>query len=314
MKNEKEKYLPFALPMLKFIYTIPPPQFFDIIEDYSISIEAQKIRVKDDTDAYHQLLLCARSYPKEVPPFLIDVIEEVYGEEYKDDIGEWWDGETFDSDRYFTKEFIEKFNKADCDITNDDVVEWHRYRLAGSRLGYTIHNYSSVKNNASGYLNMYGSKCVPVMIPKSIITSLKNKNLTEYDKVKWATYMAIRSLAKNDVALTTSSIIMWRSVGAKNLQEYKDTQRDKRIKSITQKWHTRRQFHKVIADLLAHNLIKKVAYGNRIAVSTSITQPNEFAEAVATLIRKIYTKHNAHKVRQEEATIKSLLDEALNTH
>ena len=300
--------------MLKFIYTMSPPKFFDLVLHYSISIEAKKIQVKDDTEASRQLLLCARSRPKEVPSFLIEVIEEIYGDDYKDSIGEMWAVDTFDMDGWGTKDFIEEFKKLDCDITNDDVVEWHRYRIAGNRLGYTIHNYRNVKNNAAQYINMYGSGCVPVAIPKSIFLSLKDKNLKEYDKVKWATYMAIRSLAKNNVALTTSSVIMWRSVGAKNLQEYKNAQRDKRIKAIIEKWHTRRQFQKVIADLITHNLITKCLYNNRIAVSASITQPQEFAEAVATLIRKIYTKHNADKVRQKENTIKSLLDEALNTY
>lgn len=129
-------------------------------------------------------------------------------------------------------------------------------------------------------------------VPVSIsLERLEGWNIkTEYDRVKLGVYMAVRSLAKDCVAVTTQQAIKWRSLGCKNGQEFQQALHNNQLQAIADKWHTRYYFAKILADLQDSRLILTLSRCRHTFVSASILDEDAFIEAAIDKIRHIYAK------------------------
>ena len=311
--KDKPRYISFALPMVRFIYT-KPNALNDIIS-YGIYRAAMAFQV-EEASAYRQLLYVAgrrgldRKYiTTELYDFVCSLDENCEPDEL---ISYYFHGSAFDEDFDLTSELVNKAKEQGEDI-HPLVMEWYRLTQAQQVLGLDIEDICHVLYEGRKYNDLYGTGQVPVSVPISLLYDYKKKLRTEYDRVRLATYLAIRSLAGNGVAVTTSMAIMWRTFGARNEEELKATLKDKRLKSIYEKWTSKHYYRLIMSDLTASKLILTTRYGNRTIISASITQPKEFAEAAALKIRGIFAKQKAKQIRDQKANLQMLLNDALNS-
>ena len=303
MNSEKEKYVCFPLPLLTEV--LKRTNATNDLLDFGIYKLGQSLDIPDERTAYRQLLYVAARKGKEkryITPELYGVVTE-FDDDISGTANECFMGEQFDPDfDLITEDFMEQV----IDDWDAEIMEWYRTLQGLETLNMYSGDIAYLIEKIRPFYKQYASGQVPVSCGVDFLLKARDYVKTEYDRVRFCTYLAIRSLAKNGVALTTSLAIKWRSVGARNAAEYVSLQRDQIIKSIVEKWHTRRRYDRIMDDLIANGLILEMQCGRRIAVSASVLEPVKFAEAVANKVRAVNGKKNKAKSDQTKRQLQDL--------
>ncbi len=128
-----------------------------------------------------------------------------------------------------------------------------------------------------------------------------NRNTERY-RISLALYMGIKSIVgKDDVYRTTTKAIKARMVGAKNEDELNTLFFfNPEIKDIYDNWTTRKRFDGLMSDLMNRKMIVYCKFGNRIAISCSLSD-NEFAAKLRNM--KIEKQRTRIDVQSRKATI-----------
>lgn len=298
--KENEKYLTFALPMVRDVILNKPDAISNIIE-YSVYRASLNIQT-DRRAAYKQLLYMEARHPQQVPQDFTDEIQDFFGCDAADLMAD--SGEIID-------DYLDEFaNACEC---YDDVAEWYRVYLAKDVVGVKLGSIPDTIETGRKFYEMYGDGQIPVSISTLSLFVFRDKMKTEYDRVKFAMYVAIRSLAGNSVAVTTSTAIKWRMFGARNADELKSVLLCKKMKSLYEKWTTKYYYRMMLNDLIDANLIREINYHRNTCVTASILDETKFIEAVATKIRRISQAAKWQKVRQQKKQLQNMLQRELNT-
>lgn len=203
-----------------------------------------------------------------------------------------------------------------CNLPVDDVVEEEvgddAYLFAKRRRAAKDLGMDEPKGQDWDLIEPFAS-LYQGQVPCSIsLERLEGWNIdTEYDRVKLAVYMAVRSLAKDGVAVTTQQAIKWRSMGCKNGQEFQQALQNKQLQSIVDKYHTRYYFAKILADLQDSKLIFVLGRQHHTFVSASILDEDAFIEACVDKIRRITTKAKEKRMAAERKHMNDKLTEML---
>lgn len=309
---EQKKYISFALPMLRLLYT--HTHALDTILHYGIYRASLNIKA-NKAAAYKQLLYMSARNAEQVTTdlwqFAQDYIINIGYDDFDDFLNETMDGkdiipEAVDDFIHFSAQYAEGID--------ENVMEWYRLYLAQEVVGVNLGSIPRTLQDGRVYSDIYGTGQVPVSLSVDTIFSYRERLTSEYDKVRLGMYLAIRSLCGNGVAITTSLAIKWRSVGARNEKEYREARRDKRIKAIVEKWHSSRYLYKqIIDDLISSKLIKEMPYWRNTCVTASIMEDKDFVEAVAAKMRNKNAAQKAKSAKSEKERLKDLLQRTLNS-
>ena len=301
--SNNEKYLTFALPLIRGVLANEQNAINDII-NYSAYRAAQNIKA-DRLAAYRQLLYMACRHPEQVPPTLTDEVEEYLGE----DAADFLDDE-LRSAAEIDSGIVDEF--AECCEADEDVLEWYKLYLAQEVVGVKLGSIQRTLETCRTIQNQYGEGQIPVSISTSSIFVFRDEMKTEYDRVKFAYYIGIRSLCGNGVAVTTSTAIKWRMVGARNADELKLALLDKKIKSVWEKYTSKRKYYEIMNELISSKLIREMPYNRRICVTASVMDEAAFVEAIAAKMRTMYAARKNAEASQSRNRLKSLLTKELN--
>ncbi|GEM_PF-7023865 len=301
MNGQAEKYLTFALPMIRQVLANEAAAM-DKILYFAIYRAAMQMNVTaDKTTIYRHLVYMAARHEEHVPDLLIAEINEFFEREAADlidDTGE------IDPD--------EIIGFADTCDEYDRVKEWYCVYIAQEVCGVTLGSVPHAICEGRRWYQQYSTGQVPVSISTHSFFSWRNTMRTEYDRVRFAYYVAIRSLCGNGVAVTTSTAIRWRMVGARNADELKDILKDKKIKSIWEKYTTKRKYHEIMNDLISAKLINEMPYNRRTCVTASVMNEAAFVEAIAAKVRTMYAARKNAEASQSRNRLQTMLKTALN--
>lgn len=310
MNDEKKKYITFALPMIRSIFVNPQNAINEIFMygcyRASLNMEANRF------NAYRQLLHCAMSkelqyyVPTNLMQLVIDSLDGADPEDMRDDYMAKNGSGTIDEN------LVDDFIVTHGEKRDGEVMEWYKFMQAADVLGI-LGNKRNFLETGRKYNKIYGRGEVPVSVSVDFLFRLRDSIRTEYDRVRCAMYLAIRSLCANGVAVTTSQAIQWRMMGCRNKQELDKVLKDKKIKSVWEKYATRRQYRTLLNDLINSKLIIEMQYSNRTCVSASIIEESAFVEAVAAKIRKINAKQRNTTAAAQRQRLSGLLKERINS-
>lgn len=257
--------------------------------------------------AYAQLLYMAARHPHHVPDDLFQIVEDYFdGDDPCDRLGECMNARDIDDD--ILTEFISFCE----DYDEDSIIEWYRVYLAQEVLGVELGEIPYAIRIGHQYADLSKGN-IPVSCSKSMVFHFRDSIRTEYDRVKCAMYLAIRSLAGNSVAITTSKAIQWRMMGAKNEEELKQVLRDKKLKTIYDKWSTKRQYRNILNDLVSSGLILEMPYNRRTCVTASVLDEKEFVLLVSERIRHIHQTRRNAEAAEKRKHLKDLFKKEINT-
>ena len=292
--------------MVRNIIVNAPNAITEII-NYGVYRHSLTFNVQTEA-AFRQLVYETRNSPYNVPLLLYDiVVEEVFG-------GEDPDGFEIFNGKEIDEKLVRKFMAA-ISGEKKEIVEWYKVSLAYNLLklegtGVTI---PDIIHDGKYYQTLYGTGQVPVSVAASTLLQMRDQLKTEYDRVKVAMYLGIRSLAGNGVAVTTAEAIRWRMMGARNEDEFKEVLRNKKIKAIFEKWGSRYFYRMMLDDLISAKMIKQISYRRRTCVTASILDEAKFVEAVATKLRRIDMTAKRTAAQKEQATLAAMLTDELNS-
>ena len=309
-----KKYATFALPLIQQLYLEhQPTKVKQEILLFAINAKALQYNVRMK-DVVEEVIYDATMSRDRMSTYIYDTLEE-----FKD-LDEWEgqqifnDGQKIDlslvpEERDYVQGILEERDEDERDDKFiDDAYLFAKRRRAITDMELNMPEWwewSIIEPFASLYQGQ-----VPVSIS---IERLIDWNIdTEYDRVKLGVYMAVRSFAKDGVAMTTQQAIKWRSLGCKNEQEFNQAMRNKQLQSIVDKWHTRWNFEKIIADLSDVPLIRTLGRQRHTFVSASILEEDAFIEAVADKIRHINAKARKKRVSATKKQMNTKLNEVLN--
>lgn len=311
MEDEKEKYICFALPMTRLLFSHPQTAVADM---FAYGLYRASLSVKSDRfNAYRQVLWCAvnASLNNHLPRHLMQlVVDHMDGEDPNDMKNDYMakDGSGTIDDS-LVDDFINEYG----DARDDEVMEWYRFSQTLHTLGLKYRSIPEAMQTGRKYYDLYGYGNVPVGVSIKQMFRYIESLRTEYDRVRCAMYFAIRSLCGNGVAVTTSTAIQWRAMGCRNQQELSVVLRDKKLKSVWVKYATKRQYRTIINDLITSKLIMETRYGNRTCITASIMDESEFVEAVANKIRKINTTRRNKTAAAQRQRLSGMLKERINS-
>ena len=204
MKDEKKKYITFALPMIRSIFVNPQNAINEIfmygVYRASLNMEANRF------NAYRQLLHCAMSkelqyyVPTNLMQLVIDSLNGADPEDMRDDYMAKNGSGTIDEN------LVDDFIVTHGEKRDDEVMEWYRFWQAADVLGITGNKLYFMEIGRK-YNKIYGCGEVPVSVSIDMLLRFRDGIRTEYDRVRCAMYLAIRSLCANGVAVTTSQAI-----------------------------------------------------------------------------------------------------------
>lgn len=307
MKNGK--YLTFALPTIRRLFVNSVYGINDILY-FAVYRAAMQLKLTaDKRTIYRQLLYMAARHEEQVPQDFMDDIDEYFGcggaVDLMMDSGEVGDDEVDEFIKY-----CEEDNKKNWEY--EDLVEWYRVSLAQDIVGVSQGNIPDAIDIGKKYYKEYSTGQVPVSISTDSYFVFRDSMKTEYDRVKFAYYIAIRSLCGNSVAVTTSNAIKWRMVGARNADELRQVLRDKTIKSIWEKYTSKRKYHEIMNDLISSKLIQEMPYNRRTCITASLMNESQFVEALAAKIRTMNAARRNEAARQSRNNLQNKLKEELN--
>ena len=305
MENN-EKYITFALPMVRKVILNEPNAITEII-NYGVFRHSLTFNVQTET-AFRQLVCETRNRPYNVPLLLYDiVVEEVFG-------GEDPDGFEIFNGKEIDEELVRKFMAAISE-EKKEIVEWYKVSRAYEmlKLQDTQINIPDIIHDGKYYQTLYGTGQVPVSVAASTLLQMRDQLKTEYDRVKAAMYLGIRSMCGNGVAVTTAEAIKWRMMGARNEEELKEVLRNKKLNAIYQKWSSRYYYRMILDDLITAKRIKQISFRRRTCVTASILDEAEFVAAVATKLRRIDMTAKRTAAQKEQATLAAMLTDELNS-
>ena len=301
---EDKKFINFPLPMLQLILT--DSNAIDTILRYGVYRASLSIKHTKE-EAYKQLIYMAGRHKEEVPDILCDIVEEFLEEEPSEFLdGLMGDFEMIRED-YLT-DFMEFCKQYDIDSV---IMEWYKVYLAKNVVRLTVNIPKTIDTGRTIHF-AFGENNVPVSCGIGTLLMLRDNMQKEDGRVKTAMYLAIRSLCGKDVAITTSKAIQWRMMGAKNEEELKQALKDKKIKTIWEKWSSRRKYRAILNDLIASKMILEMPYSHRTCVSASILDESKFVEAVAAKIRNINGKRCCATAKQQRNKLKDMLNKEFN--
>lgn len=299
MENGR-KYINFPLPLVRRVLT-DGQRGIDLAINFAVFRASLTVKAERRA-AYSQLIYMAARHAEQVPD---DLQEEV--------------------DDYFDGDFSEIINEkgVDEDITADfmansgkdneaAILEWYRVYLAQEICGVKLGSLPQTIEVGHEYA-AFASGNVPVSVSTDMIFRLRDGLRTEYDRMKCAMYLAIRSLAGNDVALTTATAIKWRAFGCRNGEELNAALKDKRLKSIWEKWTSRYYYRTILDELIDANLIRQIAYGRHTAVTASLIDDELFAEAVATKLRRKAMAAKRQQVKTQQQQLAAMIKNKIDT-
>lgn len=303
--------------MINNIYELPKGKAIDEIVGYALYRYALHLNV-DEVNAYRQLMYVAgrgsaNDITEELKKLAEDFAEDEYGCDAQELIGESFCANRFDEDFSLTDEVMQyAADNADNHI-GERVIEWYRVTLAAKKMRINLRDISRCVESGKRMHGLYGSGQVPVSVSIDSFFDFMKNIKSEYDKVRFCIYLAIRSLAGNGVAITTAEAIRWRSVGARNAEEYKAAKQQKALRPIITKWHTRYYYTMILNDLVSAKLVLKMPWNRNTCVSASILNENEFVEALEAKIRSRSAAAKAKQVRTAQERMMHDLKKRLNT-
>ncbi len=310
MKDEKKKYITFALPMIRSIFVNPQNAINEIfmygVYRASLNMKANRF------NAYRQLLHCAmnKELKRDVPPKLMQlVIDSLDGADPEDMRNDYM---AKNGSGTIDESLVDDFIVTHGNKLDDEVKEWYKLSQAADVLGI-LGNKRNFLEIGRKYNKIYGRGEVPVSVSQDLLFRFRDSMRTEYDRVRCAMYLAIRSLCANGVAVTTSTAILWRMMGCKNKQELDVVLKDKKLKSVWAKYATKRQYRTILNDLITSNLVMEMRYCNRTCITASIKDESEFVEAVADKIRKINTTRRNKTAAAQRQRLSGMLKERINS-
>ena len=303
MNGQDEKYLTFALPMIRQVLANSPAAMDNILYFAIYRLAMQMEVTAEKTTIYKHLVYMAARHEEHVPDLLIDEINEFFEREAADLIDD-----TGEIDLDEIADFADKCDEYEC------VKEWYRVFLAQDVCGVTLGSVPHTICEGRRWYQQYSAGQVPVSISTHSFFGWRDSMRTEYDRAKFAYYVAIRSLCGNGVAVTTSTAIKWRMVGARNADELKDILKDKKIKSIWEKYTTKRKYHEIMNDLISAKLINEMPYNRRTCVTASVMNEEAFVEAIAAKVRTMYAARRNAEATQSRNRLQTMLKTALNNN
>ena len=286
MKN----YLHFPLPLLRSVLTTGAPSLDNIIylAIYRVSTEY----VADINEACAKILEVYLNVPEKLPEVLAEEIAECFEDEreYRIDV--------------FT--LYVKQNEME-----DEVICYAKLLQAAEEVGIGIDLGYALKL-ADKYKHLLHGQ-VPVSVDRDMLFRLKDSMRTEYDRVRCAMYLAVRSLAANGVAITTQQAIQWRTFGCRNQQELDEALKDVRLSTIWKKWTSRYYYRHIIDDLIYSKLILQMPYSHHTCITASIVDDEKFVDAVAAKIRRMVAKPKREKAKEKQKKLQAMLKAQINT-
>ena len=308
---EKKTYITFALPLIKQLY-FEPTKAIQQIELFAINARALQYNVTVE-DVAKEVIYDVTSGRYKMSGHIYNVLEEC------PTLDDWEGIQIFNEGQidlslieeeaeYVRSILTEKDEEERDDDFIDDAYLFTRRRRAAADLGLELPEWRDW-NLISPFYSLYNGQ-----VPCSIsLERLRSWSIaTEYDRVKLGVYMAVRSLAKDDVAVTTLQAIKWRSLGCRNEQEYNQSLRNKQLQAIVAKWHSRYFFAKILSDLQGSQLIIILSRQRHTFVSASILEEDAFIEACADKLRRICVKAKEKRVTAQRKQMNCKLTEILN--
>lgn len=303
MENN-ERYITFALPMVRLFLTNVEKAVSDVL-CYGVFRRSLTEQITDQ-ESWKRLVYATARQPEKVPtPIREKVLTYFCGEVDEEVIAAMM------SKNYsFADE--PDITAVKAILTDDDVKQWCRLQQAAWRMDFNVNDYQQAVRTAKEYLKKYGSGQVPVTVSLNLLNNARTSK-TEYQRVRLAMYLAIRSLERGGVAITTSTAIRWRMMGAKNAEELDAVLNDKRMADIWQTWGTSWQYRRLLNDLMASGAILEMQYGKRIVVSTTILDKEKFVAAKIAKINKMYDKRTNEKVKQIRNELENIEKDLFNS-
>lgn len=303
MTNEV-KFINFPLPMLQIVLT--DSNAIDTILRYGVYRASLSIKPTKN-EACQQLLYMAGRHEEEVPDSLYDIVKEFLKEEPSEFLdGLMGDFEMIREDNL--TDFMEFCQQYESD---SEIMEWYKVYLAKNIIRLTVNIPQTIDTGRTIHF-AFGNNNVPVSCGIDTLLMLRDNMQKEDGRVKTAMYLAIRSLCGKGVAITTSKAIQWRMMGAKNEDELKQALKDKKIKTVWEKWSSKRKYRAILNELIASKMILETPYSHRTCVSASILDESKFVEAVATKIRNINEKRCSATAKLQRNKIKDMLNKEIN--
>lgn len=309
MENEK-KYITFALPMIRKLFCHAQTAINDMVI-YGAYRTGKQMKV-DYFNGHKQLLWYAFSenlnhqLPRDLMQLVVDWVEGADPTDMKSDYMAK-DGSGIDDEE------VDEFIKYKGDKKNDVIKEWYQFVQSKSVLGIVIPNIPNSIETGRKYFEIYGSGQIPVSVSPVLLFRFRDSMRTEYDRVRCALYLAIRSLSGNDVAVTTSQAILWRMMGCRNKHELDEVIRDKKMKAIWQKYATRYYYRLMMDDLITSGLVRQISYHRHTCVTASVMDESKFIESVATKIRRMQNNTKRAKVKGEQRRLSDMLKDQINS-
>lgn len=303
-KNEESeyKYIIFPLPLLQEIFKKPKTGFNDIFY-FGIYKTALAQNVNEDHNAVKQALYCF--YRGGLTPYLEKRFDElIRNEVFSPD--EDYNGFSCDEfGPYNEMDDINEYLKTDSDLL-ESLIEFHKLRQIKKVLNLefdiqtAINTYNQYSEEYSGFKNM-----PLVMIKTTTMIEYSNKSKSEFEKVLFATFAGIKSLMGrgNDLLETTQNMIFYRMVGAKNKEALTEILKDKKVKSIYNKYSVRYQRDKILNHLVAKNfLMSKLGYNKRMYLSFTL-KFEDLPEAISVRFKEknINLKIKSNKIKELQA-------------
>lgn len=309
---EDKKYVTFALPLIKQLYVAQPNIAIRQIVLFAINRVALQYNVTVE-DAVKEIVYDAATGSNKISPHIYSVLEEC------PTLDDWEGIQIFNEGKidlslveeeaeYVRSILTEQDEEEADDFFISDACLFAKRRRAAKDLGMDVPEWRDWGLIAP-FTSLYENQ-----VPCSIsLERLEGWSIaTEYDRVKLGVYMAVRSLAKDGVAMTTQQAIKWRSLGCKNKQEYNQALRYKALQAIVDKWHTRYYFPKILADLQASQLIIVLNRRRYIFVSASILDEDKFLEAAYDKIRCIKAKAKEKRTAEQQKQMNNKWNAMLN--
>lgn len=246
----------------------------------------------DINDAAAKVLYLYEAERDRLPASLIEAIDDCFD----------------DYDEVSTREFVEYLI---FDDSKENVLDFYRVELAKEELGISG-STKQILETADRYKHLLTGQ-VPVSCERHLLFSFMEQSRTEYDRVKIAMYLGIRSLAANGLAVTTQQAIQWRMMGCRNQADLDEVMKDARLAAIWTKWSSRYFYRQVMDDLINNKLILQMPYGRHTCISASIADDEKFVDAVATKIRRLEAKPKRERAKQQQKKLETMLKARLNT-
>ena len=293
---QQHPYLSIPVPFIRYLHSYPENGISMLVK-YGICGFAKALNVE-----YSAMLGCLASCL--ITGGLPDSIErELYGlQDGLDRNGFSPDGIEMD-----LSELKDKIARVLCSesLLNDRCEAWYRIRWAIDQVASHFDGINLDENELSifyRHLSMINGEPF-ASIRADILNSYNadNRNSERY-RISLALYMGIKSIVgKDDVYRTTTKAIKARMVGAKNEDELNTLFFfNPEIKDIYDYWTTRKRFDGLMSDLMNRKMIVYCKFGNRIAISCSLSD-NEFAAKLRNM--KIEKQRTRIDVQSRKATI-----------